>query len=585
MSELEMSELEASEVEIARVDLRHDEGVVLARQRARDVAELVGFDRLDGTRIATAVSELARNAHRYGRHGRVRLLISSDSLGIEVVDQGPGIANLDEILEGRYRSATGMGRGLVGVRLLMDTFSIRAPVGSGTRVHVSKKLPPGRRHPDPRAIRAELLRRGATTPYDEVRRQNEELMQALGEVRARQQELVALNRELADTNQGVVALYAELDDRAEQLRDADQRKSGFLADMSHELRTPLNSIVALTELLLDGSPLADEQSKQIAFIRRTAEEQLRLVGDLLDIAKIEAGKLAITTVDVSIVELFASLRAQLRPLVGEGGVALHFSVQSGAPVMHTDEDKVVQILRNLISNALKFTPHGEVTVSADQDGETIIFRVTDTGIGIAPDDLERIFEEFVQVPGTHQRGRRGTGLGLPLARKLVEALGGRMEVTSTLHVGTTFTVRLPVRGDHSGPAAPVLEDLSGCVLVIDDDETSRYIVAAHLRESAWTVRTATGGEQALEAIANSLPAAVILDLSMPDLDGVEVLERLRRDPATAALPVLVHTSRRLGPDELNRIGALNASVLDKSTTSRVTLLAKLATITAGEVRA
>jgi CheY-like chemotaxis protein/anti-sigma regulatory factor (Ser/Thr protein kinase) len=253
--------------------------------------------------------------------------------------------------------------------------------------------------------------------------------------------------------------------------------------------------------------------------------------------------------------------------------------------MHTDEDKVVQILRNLISNALKFTPEGDVTVSADQDGEKIIFRVTDTGIGIATDDLERIFDEFVQIPGTHQRRRRGTGLGLPLARKLAEALGGQADVTSAVGVGTTFTVRLPVRSDHPSPPAPPPEDLSGSVLVVDDDETSRYIVAAHLRDSAWVIRTATGGEQALEAIAKSVPAAVVLDLSMPDLDGVEVLERLRANLATAALPVLVHTSRKLGASELERIRRLNASVLDKSTTSRAALLAELATITAGDPRA
>ena len=570
------------DVEIARVELRHDEGVVLARQRARDVAELVGFDRLDGTRIATAVSELARNAHRYGRLGRVRLLLGDASLRIEVLDQGPGIANLDEILQGRYHSTTGMGRGLAGVRLLMDEFSIAAPPGRGTRVLVAKKLPPGLRPPDPRAIRDELLRRGATSPYDEVRRQNEELLQALGEVRSRQQELVALNRELADTNQGVVALYAELDDRAGQLRDADTRKSRFLADMSHELRTPLNSIVALTELLLDGPPLADEQSKQVAFIRRTAEEQLSLVGDLLDIAKIEAGKLAITPVDVSIAELFSALRGQLRPLVSQGGVDLRFSVLPGAPVMHTDEDKIVQILRNLISNALKFTLAGQVVVTAEPDGETVIFRVADTGIGIAPDDLERIFDEFVQVPSTHQRGRRGTGLGLPLARKLVEALGGQLQVTSTLEVGTTFTIRLPVRNDRRPPPAPAPEDLTGCVLVVDDDETSRYVITAHLRESAWAIRTATGGQEALEAIGKSLPAAVILDLSMPDLDGVEVLERLRADAATVALPVLVHTSRPLEPSERERIRGLGASLLDKSMTSRTALLGILATITAEE---
>src|SRR4051794_36678259 len=265
--------------ELARVELRHDEGVVSARQTARDVAELLGFDRLEQTRIATAVSELARNARRYAGGGQVRLRCTPDHLQIEVVDSGPGIPNLEQILRGEYASSTGLGRGLVGVRLLMAAFEITAPAGGGTRVTVAKLLPPGTQVPDGRALRDELGRRGARSPFEEVTRQNEELLQALGEVRARQHELVALNRELEETNQGVVALYAELDDRAERLRDADERKSRFLSDMSHELRTPLNSVIALSELLLGGRPpLVGEQRTQVAFIRRVAEDQLRLVG-------------------------------------------------------------------------------------------------------------------------------------------------------------------------------------------------------------------------------------------------------------------------------------------------------------------
>src|SRR4051794_19435567 len=167
-----------SREEVARVDLRHDEGVVSARQRARDVAELLGFDRLEQTRVATAVSELARNAHRYAGGGEVRIHCRADRVQVEVVDHGPGIANLEEILSGRYDSPTGLGRGLVGVRQLMDEFEISATAGRGTRVVVAKRLPPGVTPPDPRAVREELARRGARSPFDEVTRQNEELLQA-----------------------------------------------------------------------------------------------------------------------------------------------------------------------------------------------------------------------------------------------------------------------------------------------------------------------------------------------------------------------------------------------------------------------
>src|SRR3954447_26329163 len=159
--------------EITRVPLGHDEGVVTARQRTRDIAELVGFDRLEQTRVATAVSGLARNARRYANGGEVRIRCSSSELQVEVIDEGPGIPNLDEVLSGTYVSSTGMGRGLVGVRLMMDAFQISAPPGGGTRVRGAKRLPPGTPPPNPRVLRDELSQRGARSPFDEVTRQNE----------------------------------------------------------------------------------------------------------------------------------------------------------------------------------------------------------------------------------------------------------------------------------------------------------------------------------------------------------------------------------------------------------------------------
>jgi signal transduction histidine kinase/CheY-like chemotaxis protein len=563
--------------EVARVDLRHDEGVVTARQRARDVAELLGFDRLEQTRIATAVSELARNAHRYAGGGEVRIMTARDRMRVEVTDSGPGIPNLDEVLSGEYTSSTGLGRGLVGVRQLMDEFEIVAPEGLGTRVTVVKRLPAGARPPDPPALREALSRRSARSPFEEVTRQNEELLQALGEIRRRQQEMLALNRELEETNQGVVALYAELDERAEQLVDADERKSRFLADMSHELRTPLNSIIALSELLLSGEPpLVGEQVTQVAFIRRVAEDQLRLVGDLLDIAKIEAGRLELEVSELTVAELFVMLRGQLRPLLGTDEVELRFDAPSAPITLRSDEDKLMQIMRNLISNALKFTPSGEVVVRAALEGEWVRFAVADTGIGIPPGDLERIFEEFVQVPGELQREGHGTGLGLPLTRKLVGLLGGTIEVESTAGAGTTFSVRLPLEGGQPPDALP---DLSGAVFVVDDDEAARYVIETHLRGTAWRTVAANGGAAALAALGASLPEAMILDLAMPEVDGFEVLRRVREDERTADLPVILHTSRVLDASERKQAAALRASVLDKSETSRTGLLAALATAT------
>jgi signal transduction histidine kinase/CheY-like chemotaxis protein len=565
---------------VTRVELRHDEDVVRARSSARELADLLGFDRQDQTRIATAVSELARNAHRYARGGRVVFTITPERLEIEVADDGPGIAQLDDILAGRYRSQTGMGRGLAGVRRLMDAFAIESAPGCPTRVDIAKRLPPQTVAPAPRELRERLAGRGSPNPYAEVTRQNEELLQALGEVRARQEELLALNRELEDTNQGVVALYAELDDRAEQLRDADERKSRFLADMSHELRTPLNSIIALTELLVGSEPALDaEQATQVAFIRRMAEDQLKLVGDLLDIAKIEAGRLDVELREVSVPELFTLLRAQLRPLAVERGLELRLVAEPGLPVVETDEGKLVQILRNLVSNAVKFTESGEITVSADRRGDALCVRVADTGIGIAPENLERIFEEFVQIPGQQQRAARGTGLGLPLSRKLAELLGGTLDVQSAVGRGTAFTVCLPFAGRGAAEPEADAGDPSGTILVVDDDEAARYVIRAHLRDSAWEVREATGGAAALAAIERGLPVAVVLDLSMPDLDGIEVLNRLRARHDAQALPVIVHTSRLLDASARAALEAQGAVILDKSDTSRTALITALSQAT------
>ena len=565
--------------EVARVDLRHDEGVVTARQRARDVAELLGFDRLEQTRIATAVSELARNAHRYAGGGEVRIMCGRDRLQVEVTDSGPGIPNLDEVLLGEYTSTTGLGRGLVGVRQLMDEFEIHAPEGRGTRVVVAKRLPLAAATPAVRSVRLELARRGAVSPFDEITRQNEELLQAFGEVRARQKAMLALNRELEETNTGVVALYAELDERAERLRDADERKSRFLADMSHELRTPMNSIIALAELLLSGEPeLASEQATQVSFIRRVAQDQLRLVGDLLDIAKIEAGRLELELEDLALSELAVILRGQLRPLLKSAEAQLRFDFPATPFTLRTDEGKLIGVLRNLISNAVKFTPHGEVLISAEIEGEQVRFTVADTGIGIAPEDLPRIFDEFVQIPGELQQAGQGTGLGLPLARKLVGLLGGEITVQSTVGVGTVFTIVVPTQRARAASAVP---DLAGAVLVVDDDDTSRYVVEAHLRGTTWRTVTATGGEDALAALAESLPAAMILDLSMPDLDGLEVLRRMRADARMAAVPVIIHTSRLLGAAERERVASLDAHLLDKSGTSRSQLLELLSEATRG----
>jgi signal transduction histidine kinase len=283
--------------------------------------------------------------------------------------------------------------------------------------------------------------------YLEVHLQNRELAAALAELRERQDDLLALTRELEDTNRGIVALYAEIEDKAERLRLADEMKSRFLSNTSHELRTPLSSIRALAKLLLDrmDGDLTLEQERQVKFIEKAANDLSELVNDLLDLAKIEAGKVEVQLAPVEVGNLFRALKGMLRPLVDEARVELVFEPTDIAEPFESDEGKISQVLRNFISNALKFTEEGQVAVSAriDAGSDTITFAVLDTGIGISPDNLQLIFEEFSQIEHPLQRRSKGTGLGLPLCRKLAELLGGRVEVSSEPGVGSTFSLVLP----------------------------------------------------------------------------------------------------------------------------------------------
>ena len=257
-----------------------------------------------------------------------------------------------------------------------------------------------------------------------------------------------LRGELEETNQGVLALYAELDDRATQLREAIDLKGRFLSYMSHEFRTPLTSMQSLTGILLarlDG-PLTTEQETQIRLVRRSVSELTEMVDDLLDLAKMDAGRITISPEWFEMVDLFSALRGIFRPIVANSSVSLIFAEPQGVPRIYTDDKKLSQILRNFISNALKFTTEGQVSVSATMPATDLVeFAVTDTGIGISAEHLPMLFNDFMQLDTRLQRRLRGTGLGLSLARKFAQLLGGDVGAESELGKGSRFWVRLPVR--------------------------------------------------------------------------------------------------------------------------------------------
>ncbi|KFE52208.1 sensor histidine kinase [Pseudomonas syringae] len=262
-----------------------------------------------------------------------------------------------------------------------------------------------------------------------------------------QAEADALRSELDETNQGVLALYAELDNQADELRQASDLKSRFLSYMSHEFRTPLGSILSISSLLTDeiDGPLATEQHRQVAFISSAARELSDMVDDLLDLAKIEAGRITISPAWFDMLDLFAALRGMFRPIVNMSSVDLIFEEPIGLPRLFTDDKKLGQILRNFISNSLKFTQRGEVRVSACmENANEVRFAVSDTGVGIPEEMLGELFEDFSQIDSPLQKRWRGTGLGLSLCKRFAELLGGRVGVQSKPGVGSTFFVIIPL---------------------------------------------------------------------------------------------------------------------------------------------
>jgi signal transduction histidine kinase len=581
---------------IVTLPIETESDVVVVRQRARRVAELLGFERQDQTRIATAVSEIARNAFSYAGGGRAEFMIepgeSPQLLRMRIRDEGPGIPNLQGILDGRYRSQSGMGLGLVGARRLMDRFNITTSPGEGTVVELDQRLPRrnGRITQSKLSeVAADLKRDSTTDPLEALREQNRELMQSLDDIRRRDEEGRQLNQELSDTNRGVVALYAELDERAEQLRKASELKSRFLSNMSHEFRTPLNSILALSRLLLDriDGELVAEQERQIGYIRRSAESLLELVNDLLDLSKVEAGKAEVKSSRFTVTNLFGALRGALKPLLQSPSVDLLFDGDDDMPELVTDEGKVAQILRNLISNALKFTENGEVRVKAcyDDNKHHVMFTVRDTGIGIAPEDQNRIFEEFSQVETPLHKKAKGTGLGLPLSQSLAELIGGTIRVESVIGQGSVFTLTIPaVFGDLADRMPAIENSAPKRVLIIDDDETFRYVMRQIIRnEPRYEVVEAVDGGDGLRKARETMPDVIVLDLQMPNVDGFTVLQELIADRRTSVIPIIVSTSLAIDAELKARL-PVGTRVISKNLISRenVSLFLRDA-ITAGGV--
>jgi signal transduction histidine kinase/CheY-like chemotaxis protein len=651
-----------------RIAFDGEPDLVHIRRVVRRLAQLLGYDRADEVRLTTAVGELARAAAGCSS-GPVEIALSVDS------ERAPRLL-IDVTASGLAEAPGGVvTQGLIAAEKLLERLA--AEPGS---LRFGKLLP---EHSAPTADRLTAihteLQRVALPRFDvsqhELSQQSQDLAAALLDAEDRKRELATLTAELRDTNRGVMALYAELDERANQLRQAGELKTRFFSYISHEFRTPLNSILALSNILLAESdgPLRAEQARQVGLIRDGVADLLDLVGDLLDTAKLEAGQTQVTVATLRVDELFGALRTMIRPLLATPTVALDFACEDLPPLL-SDENKINQILRNFLSNAVKFTEQGSIVVSAraakagDSVGgellpsDSVLFAVADTGIGISPEHHATIFAEFQQVDNRLQRRSRGTGLGLPLCRRLAGLLGGRVWVESEPGRGSTFYLLVPrvhrdapvqnagaadrrhrliivderaerraavaelfrdsgfatielvaaeitpprltalrpmaaiVDPAHTVPtvldalraaAVPVIPPPPGdalgasreqlltatyraalrqtlfCVLVLDDSEAYRTILAKQLAPFCERVRVTSEAREVIAAATVGEASCVVLDLIMPEVDGMVVLQQLRAIGAAAYLPVVICSSKSLSSDELAVIQRLRASFLPK----------------------
>ncbi|HEV8634245.1 MAG TPA: response regulator, partial [Chloroflexota bacterium] len=392
-----------------------------------------------------------------------------------------------------------------------------------------------------------LLERGSLFVDDEVA-----LLALLAEQAALALEGSQLYVELRQRAAERAELVARLREQNAALEEATRLKSEFLARMSHELRTPLNAIIGFSELMLDTPEEEDDRPTRLAYlgtVHRSGKHLLDLINDVLDLAKIEAGRMELRPESVDVAELVRGALATVEPLAARKSIALSASLD-GAGTLRADAGKLRQILLNLLSNAIKFTPDGgrvEV-VTRRSDGELELV-VVDSGIGIAPEDQARVFDEFQQVDSGVSRRHEGTGLGLALSRRLAELHGGRIWVESAPGRGSAFHVALPPPAERDG-AEPVRPEASTAppeaaaddrrpILVVEDDSTSRGLLCLYLARGGYRTETAADGAEAIAKALALRPIAITLDILLPGIDGWEVLRALKSDERTCDIPVVI----------------------------------------------
>jgi signal transduction histidine kinase/DNA-binding response OmpR family regulator len=515
-------------------------------------------------------SELARSVDELQALGEVSQAVSSsldlDEVLTTIVTRAVQLSGADGgsifefepatsgfVLRTCFGTSEELVQALRGIRIgLEDTFVGAAAAGGEVRQAADLDLEPRDPHID------ELRRHGWRSMMAVPLRRADEIIGALIVRRTVKggfpERTVGLLETLA--SQSVVAIhnarvYRELEKKTRELEVASHHKSEFLASMSHELRTPLNAVIGFSDVLLDQmfGGLNEKQDEYVRDIRNSGRHLLELINEILDLSKVEAGQMELDRDAVSVSDLLEHAVAMVRERAGRDGVALHVDVSPDLGTAHADELKLKQVILNLLTNAVKFTPHGgTVTVRAQRVHDEAHVSVSDTGIGIADADKERIFAAFQRGGRAARTSTEGAGLGLTLSKRIVDLHGGRLWMESRLGAGSTFSFAIPlapsstasadraqVRGEEAAPAG----ERTGTVLIVEDDRRSADLLQVYLEGAGYSVAVAGDGIDGLELARRLDPRAVILDMLLPRLNGWELLAQLKGDPATAAIPVLI----------------------------------------------
>jgi CheY-like chemotaxis protein len=446
-------------------------------------------------------------------------------------------------------------------------------------------------------MQTEYLLEEARATAEELQRSEEELKTQQEELQAANEEMEEKNRALEEQNAQIRQQAAALDEnrrviegKASELERSNKYKSEFLANMSHELRTPLNSLLILARSLAGNEEgnLTGEQVEEAQIIHNGGLELLGLINDILDLSKVEAGKLTVINDDAAPRDIARKLEQQFDPVAREKGVAFRIELAGDSPrTLYTDSQRVEQILKNLLSNAFKFTESGSVTLAVKTPrAGTVAFSVTDTGIGIDETKLRDIFEAFQQEDGSTDRHYGGTGLGLTIARKFAHMLGGEIQVQSAKGQGSTFTLMLPTAQEPAGTEIPdrpeqetlpqgILHDFipddrktihagDKVLLIIEDDRDFATTLMKIARRRGYKCLAAGDGKSGIVLAAEQPVTAIILDLSLPDMDGLAVLDQLKHDLRTRPIPVHIISGRDAGdlivPMRKGAIGFLSKPV-------------------------